>query len=816
MATPSFSYKLKSRPGQLLIDHLANTSAYCSEKIRNTAFSFNHTMDADIVSDVAGLIGFTHDLGKATRFFQNYISEADDNKQHSLRNDKRTHHGLLSSLFTYRIVRDYIDHKNFTDLHLYGFLPIISFLIVKKHHGNPINLKDEIISIDPKNAPEKLCVIKEQLESIDSEEFDRILKKCPNEEISLSRFNREVETLMAETICREENKKRRKFLKKNLDIYFLFQFLYSALLAADKSDAAGIELSCESISLPSDLVDRYKVKKFADKQADNLINPIRDEIYKTVCASADLININDKILSINVPTGTGKTLTGLSFALKLRERLNAENGFMPKIIYCLPFLSVIEQNFNVFEDVFDVTFNRKPNSREMLKHHHLAEMTYQDNLNEEEFPSGISRLLIEGWESEIVVTTFMQLFHTLISSRNRMVRKFNAMTNAIIILDEIQTVPCKYWHLIRSVFIRFSEIFNTRFILMTATKPLIFKHSEIKELVPPEKKNNYIVQLDRISFFNKSDEEIDLCGFIEILKNDIVAYPEDDFLIVLNTINASIDVYNKLESFIEDKKYKDLKMYYLSTNIIPKHRLERIEGEEGIKHAKCRKIIVSTQLVEAGVDIDVDRVYRDYAPFDSINQVAGRCNRNFSENRKKGVVTLFRLKNGKAYYRYIYSNRDQSIFYTKDILAGKEKLSEEQFLKLGDEYFKKMAEDVYDISTDLIEHLCKLNFEEINEFKLIDAQYPTGDLFIEIDDDASRIWKDYIKVLEESDSIKRNDMLCGIKRELYNHIISVPIKHLTHQSDRKSTIVFINKEQIDTIYDSDTGFIRKDPVQYVI
>ncbi len=814
MTTPSFSYKLKSRPGQFLIDHLVNTSAYCSEKIKNTFFKFRLAEDTDILSDVAGLIGFTHDLGKATKFFQNYIDEVDENKKPLLRNDKRTHHGLLSSLFTYRIVRDYIDHKNLADHDLYRFVPIISFLIVKKHHGNPQNLQDEIISIAPENDFGKLAIIQEQLKSIDPEEFARILIKHSNIAITLTKFSKEVKTLIAKTLCREEKKKIRRFLKKDLDIYFLFQFFYSALLAADKSDAAGLDSSCKSISLPSDMVDLYLADKFADKQADNLINPIRDEIYRTVCASVDSININDKILSINVPTGTGKTLTGLSFALKLRERISAENKFLPNIIYCLPFLSVIEQNFNVFEDVFDVALGRKPHSREMLKHHHLAEMTYKDNFNEEEFPSNMSRLLIEGWESEIVVTTFMQLFHTLISNKNRMIRKFNQMTNAIIILDEIQTVPCKYWHLIRKVFIRFSKIFNTRFILMTATKPLIFKHNEIKELVPPENKNHYLEQLDRISFFNRSNAKMDLCKFNEILKSDIEAYSEDDFLIILNTINTSIDVYNELKSFMKDKKYKNVNLYYLSTNIIPKHRIERIKD---IKHTKSRKIIVSTQLVEAGVDIDVDRVYRDYAPFDSINQVAGRCNRNFSKNIKKGVVTLFCLRNGQEYYKYIYGKReDQSIFKTKEVLEGKEKLTEEQFLKLGDEYFKKLTKDVYDIADDLIQHLCRLNFEEITKFKLIDAQYPTDDVFIEIDDNASRIWKEYSSIVDESDPIKKNNMLSGIKQKLYNHIISVPIKNLQYQQDSESTIVFINKEQMNAIYDIDTGFIRKDPVQYVI
>lgn len=815
MESQSFSCKLESRPGQLLIDHLFNTSKDCAEQVKHTDFQFNPDIAPDVLCVVADLIGYTHDFGKATRFFQSYIHEIDDETRYSLKNDKKTQHGLLSSLFTYQIVSHYICSQNLQKEGLYKFLPIISFLVVKKHHGNLKNLKDEILSINPGINLEKMLVVKEQLESIDKQEFDTIAQNHSKIAITLTGFQEEVEGMMADTICRQEHKKRRRFLKNNIDAYLLFQFLYSALLSADKRDAAGIRTSDEKLPLASDLVDRYLVIKFVGTQEDNLINPIRNEIYQTICRSVDSLDIKDRILSINVPTGTGKTLTGFSFALKLREKLCVSESMVPRIIYCLPFLSVIEQNCSVFEDIFEVVLDRKPYSGEMIKHHHLAEMFYSDHQSEGEFPSDISKLLIEGWESEIVVTTFMQLFHTLLSNRNRMLRKFNAMANAIIILDEVQTIPCKYWHLVRNVFLRFSNIFNTRFILMTATQPFIFDHREIKELMPQDKKDRYLSRLDRITFINKSDVEMDIEKFIEVIKHDIETYTKDDFLIVLNTINNSMDVYNGLADFLNQSDSKDIKLYYLSTNIIPKHRLERIEGKHGIKRIKSRKIIVSTQIVEAGVDIDVDRVYRDFAPFDSINQVAGRCNRNFSENREKGVVTLFSLKNGSPYYKYIYGKDDQSILHTKAVLAGKKELTEEEFLKTGDIYFEKMAGDIYDISSDLIEHLEKLNFEKIDEFKLIDSQYPMEDVFIEIDETAAEVWQQYMDTIKEPDPIKRTGILDQLKRELYNYIVSVPVKHLPKNGDIESQMVYINNEQITSVYDTETGFIRKDPAQCV-
>ena len=127
MATPSCLFKLESRPGQRLIDHLENTAQLCSE-IRNKKINFNGA-DIEVLGDVAWLIGFTHDLGKATCFFQEYLKEKDEYKKRFLKNDKKTHHGLLSSLFTYRIVKDFIHSKNLSVHRIYGYLPIISYLM---------------------------------------------------------------------------------------------------------------------------------------------------------------------------------------------------------------------------------------------------------------------------------------------------------------------------------------------------------------------------------------------------------------------------------------------------------------------------------------------------------------------------------------------------------------------------------------------------------------------------------------------------------------------------------------------------------------
>lgn len=810
----SCSYSLEARPGQLLIDHLRSTATYCSE-IKQLKFPCRQGISSDFLGDVSCLIGFTHDLGKATGFFQNYIKETDKARQARLKNKDETRHSLLSSLFTYRIISDHIKQKELLNHWIYKYLPILSFLVVKRHHGNPKNLRDEIISLG--GYSDILSIVTKQIASINADEFDCILKEGPDIRISLADFAKGVKDLIERQIMKHEKKKWRWYSKNgSLDAYFVFQLLYSSLLSADKRDAIGIDQSDETPLIESNLVDKYRHIKFKNHLSDNLIDPIRNMIYSEISVSVKTLNLKNRIFSINVPTGTGKTLAGLSFALKLRDRVFREEGFIPKIIYCLPFLSIIEQNYSVFENVFKEVKHIEPGSNLLLKHHHLAEIAYRSK--EDEVSTIDERqYLTEGWKSEIVVTTFMQLFHTMISNNNKMLRKFNEMINAVIILDEIQTVPYKYWHLIRKLFLEFSDFFNSRFILMTATRPLIFSEEEIFEVIPPQNKKNYAEKLDRISFVNRTQAPLTLRDFKQLIKKDISKYPEDDFLIVLNTINCSIELFNDLKDFKKQQCLNSTELYYLSTNIIPRHRLERINC---IKKSKKRKIIVSTQLVEAGVDIDVDRVYRDFAPFDSLNQVSGRCNRNFSAG-KKGVVTVFVIKNSKPYYSYIYGKGDLSISKTKDVLKEHMEISEKNFLDLGNKYFESIKGAAADtISENILAMLSKLDFEDLcqssnNKFALIESEYPTANLFIEIDEKAEHVWKQFEAIHHIKDPFKRKIEMNSIKKEFYNNVISIPSKKTSGEQFDNSKIIYISKEQLPAIYDKYTGFIRTDQEQYI-
>jgi CRISPR-associated endonuclease/helicase Cas3 len=417
-----------------------------------------------------------------------------------------------------------------------------------------------------------------------------------------------------------------------------------------------------------------------------------------------------------------------------------------------------------------------------------------------EFKEDKAQLLIEGWNSEIVVTTFVQLFHSLISNRNRSLRKFHNIVNSIIILDEVQSLPHKYWLLFKELLDTIGQRCNVHFIFVTATRPLIFDEAqgEILELVPNKRK--YFEQFDRIEM--RYFPEILMFGeFQQKVLRDLASNPTKSFLIVLNTINSTKELFEYLKS----SSNEDTDYYYLSTNITPKERLERIlKIKDGTNER--RKVIISTQLIEAGVDIDVDIVYRDLAPLDSINQVSGRCNRNYSEG-KKGEVKIFSLSDGKnEYYKWIYPSF--LIEKTKEVLQGSDIISEKQFLELNNQYFQKVKTDQSEhISKERLDDIKKMQFDNLQKnFQLIEKTYEKTDVFIELDDTAKKIWTEYTAICAVPNLLERKKKFLGIKKEFAEYIISIKTDAAPPTINSDTGIAYVPRENLASFYDENTGY----------
>jgi len=248
--------------------------------------------------------------------------------------------------------------------------------------------------------------------------------------------------------------------------------------------------------------------------------------------------------------------------------------------------------------------------------------------------------------------------------------------------------------------------------------------------------------------------------------------------------------------------------YYQITENSLHCRLNRIkEIKETKKSTANRKVIVSTQLIEAGVDIDADVVYRDFAPLDSINQVAGRCNRN-SAKEDIGSVSIF-IYDRRKFYEYIY---DPFLMRkTLDILKTiKGPIRESEFLELNNRYFKSVKIGMGDSdSKDNLDCIAGLAFKDLSQkFKLIEEDYPKVDVFVELDDKAAEIWKKYQDLQSEKNHLERTKKYLKIKKDFSDYLISAPEKFAHSLVAENSDIGYISRNELPNYYDEETGFKR--------
>lgn len=794
---------------KLLKNHLKDVRDKIATNIEKAPIKYKN-----ILAEVGKVIGLCHDFGKYTTYFQEYLR---GEKNHG----SLSHHGFISALFGAYIIKEKLDKYNLEEE--LEVLPLISYFSILHHHGDLRDVNEDIVDetdLKSENFIDVFKPIKDELRNI-PKQIENLLgnkEKIEREygsmglDIDINDFK---ENWLEVMVNLEEQS---VFLidemedEKISELFIFTLYLYSTLIESDKRDAAQVDIiDRKYMNIPSDIVDRdrIEVKKFDTSIKDiKTMNGIRNIVYENVMESVMNLDLEKKLLTITSPTGSGKTLTSLSAAIKLRQRIKNEKGYTPRIIYSLPFTSIIDQNYDVIEEILSQLKDFENNSSSyLLKHHHLADISYKEK--NEKKPLDESLLLVEAWESEVIVTTFIQLLHTIIGFKNSFLKKYHNIAGSILVLDEVQNIPIKYWDIVGEALRLLSKHLNCYIILLTATKPLIFSGEESVELVGNNFRE-YFNELNRVRLHIDLEKK-DINSFIEWF--DSRMENDKSYLIVLNTIGCSVKVYNEIHEKLKNKQLKR-KMYYLSSNIIPQKRLEIIE--EIKKNMKQKPIVVATQMVEAGVDLDFDVVIRDIGPIDSIVQVAGRCNRSWSD--KLGEVYLMSLKsdNGKSYGSWIYGAANLSA--VKDMLDKKEYLEEKQFYDVIDQYFN----NVYDIENkDPSEYIKNgmLNFrfhkeghkESISQFKLIEDNLDIVDVFIEINDKARNILQSYIEeVLNEKDFQKRKINYLKIRKDFKSYVISVNRKYVKglEPLTRKLNLYKVDHEDLKARYSKETGFYK--------
>jgi len=408
------------------------------------------------------------------------------------------------------------------------------------------------------------------------------------------------------------------------------RMLYSALVDADSLDTekhfSGERFSartCPPLDTNS-LLNKLQQNRFIPfetdpKKRDLEINKLRATVRLYAESKADL---PQGFFSLTLPTGMGKTLCSINWALHHAKY----HKNIKRIVIVLPFISIIDQTAEELKSVFN-----EKNRDYVLEHH--SNVIYMENENSDEWDS--KQLAIENWDYPIIITTSVQFFESLFSNKRSACRKLHNIQDSIIIFDEIQTLPLNVTEPTLTMLDNLQQLCRCSILFCTATQPdFQTRHgfngiSHIESLV--EQPQLIFDKARRITYHPLSNyDELTISELADtIVKNQKSA------LVVFNTKKKARMLFDELDG------NDNFRLFHLSTTMCPIHRKKVIND---IRHALEYKepiIVSSTQLIEAGVDMDFPSVYRELAPLESIIQSAGRCNREGKANN--GDVYLFAL-----------------------------------------------------------------------------------------------------------------------------------------------------------------------------
>jgi CRISPR-associated endonuclease/helicase Cas3 len=402
-------------------------------------------------------------------------------------------------------------------------------------------------------------------------------------------------------------------------VHLWIRMLYSCLVDADFLDTERF-MNPEKASLRQGVVDLAILKERFDRYmsakergaSDTPVNRERKLILRE-CRQKGT-SLEPGLFSLTVPTGGGKTLASMAFALEHAVRHGKK-----RIIVAIPYTSIIEQTAAVYREVFG--------DDAVLEHH--------SNLDpRRETPA--SRLATENWDAPIIVTTNVQLFESLFAAKSSACRKLHNIVNSVVVLDEAQMLPTDFLQPIVSVIKTLTEHFKASVVLCTATQPVLsgkvgtgkdilkgFADGSVCELMVDPVKLFSVFQRVRVNMLGRSDEKHEWTEIAERLRE------HEQVLCIVNTRKDCRELHAQMPD----------ETVHLSALMCPEHRSNVIAEVKSKLLAGVPVRVVSTQLLEAGVDIDFPMVYRSFSGLDSIAQAAGRCNRE--GNLDCGEVVVF-------------------------------------------------------------------------------------------------------------------------------------------------------------------------------
>ncbi|NOS76096.1 MAG: CRISPR-associated helicase Cas3' [Methyloglobulus sp.] len=575
---------------------------------------------------------------------------------------------------------------------------------------------------------------------------------------------------------------------------FLTRMIFSCLVDADRKDTNNYYLHLEGKdstdriypSLP-DLRERFNAKLEEIQQAlvtkpPKSINSLRQLILDHSREKAQLI---PGLFSLTVPTGGGKTYTSMAFALD-----HAITHQQRRIIYVIPFTSIIEQNAKVFREAFGNLADA------IIEHHSAFDDTKLPNNNARD----TLKRAMESWDAPVIVTTAVQFFESLFADRTSQCRKLHNIAGSVIILDEAQTLPLKLLYPIMAALDELALNYQCSIVLCTATQPaLTAEHlhngfENVREIAPNPPALFAELERVRVKAIGVQTDEQLLTHLRE----------KEQVLIIVNNRRHARSLYDNM------KKIELEGATHLTTLMCAKHRSQILKKvNKDLRLGKpCR--VVSTSLIEAGVDVDFPSVLRAEAGLDSIAQAAGRCNREGKRERNDSEVLVFQSPDWKApteldqltgNMREVLRNHDGNIL-SPDALKAYFNFV---YKAKGDELDKKKILQKHN------DHCRNLSFPFQNiarDFRMIETRLKP--IIIEFDDNAEKLVRD----LEFAENIG------AIARQLQVYLVQIPENGFKELLKARA-IAPIKPEQfgdqfwrlIDTdLYDKEAGLSWDNPV----
>lgn len=494
--------------------------------------------------------------------------------------------------------------------------------------------------------------------------------------------------------------------KPNKDFDFslsvFMRMIYSCLVDADFLDTEKFmnngqtgRDSGQSMEILLEKLENH-VKPWLENQDLHSINGRRTEILKA-CMEAG--KEEKGLFHLTVPTGGGKTIASLAFALR-----HAVCHHMNHIIYVIPYTSIIEQNAKVFRKILG--------EENVLEHHCNVDYDSSEELKPMQLAS-------ENWDKPVIVTTSVQFFESLFANKSSKCRKLHNIANSVVIFDEAQMLPVDYLKPCIVMMETLMEDYRSSMVLCTATQPALDKiftgERTFTELCPNVK--------EQFEFFRRVTYQNLGCVPIDHLAEQL--QKENRALCIVNTKKSAQELYRKLEGE---------GVYHLSTSMYPKHR-KRILAQIGERLKQKKKcILISTSLVEAGVDLDFCHVYRQIAGVDSIIQAAGRCNREGNERAEDSIVFLFDITDSKtAPSQILPVDIAKAILKEVDDISDLDSITE-YFKRLY--HFREQSLDKKNIMEEFQDH--QYNFATAaKEFRLIEEN--TRTILVPVEQEAKEL-----------------------------------------------------------------------------